>query len=186
MSFNQISTKQSILDIPAKGLVSPANSFGVMSGGIDLYYRNYFGKEMETELKNKIFNDFYGELLVGQATSVKIQHPNYTYNTLISAPTMRVPSVISHTINTYLATKAALRVALELDLTSITFPGMGTGTGLVSPDSCAKQMSVAIDEVLVNPFKEPIDVYEAQDKMFKKIVSSEWLKVQFEGEKNIV
>jgi O-acetyl-ADP-ribose deacetylase (regulator of RNase III) len=176
-------TMQSILDIPAEGLVSPANSFGVMSGGIDLFYRNYFGREMETELRNKIFREFGGELLVGQATSVPIHHPSYSYTTLISAPTMRVPAVVSHTINPYLAAKAALRLAEDLKLNSITFPGLGTGTGGVSPDSCAKQISVAIEDVIINPPKEPLDVYEEQDKMYKKIVSEEWLKVQFEGDK---
>jgi len=71
-----IPTTQSILDIPAEGLISPANSFGVMSGGIDLVYRNYFGKNMEDTLRQKIFEKFNGELLVGQATDVDIFHPS--------------------------------------------------------------------------------------------------------------
>ena len=178
-----VPTLQSILDIPAEGIVSPANSFGNMTGGIDLYYKNHFGPVIERTLKDKIFNEFAGELLIGQATNVPISHPNFTYTTLISAPTMRVPAVISHTVNTYLATKAALIEAKKLGLGSITFPGMGTGTGNVSPDSCARQMAVAIDDVLVSPPEGPIDVYEEQNRMYKYIVSDEWLRVQFEGDK---
>lgn len=172
-------TLQSILEIPAEGLVSPANSFGVMSGGIDLYYRNYFGTEMEDALRKRIFEEFNGELLVGQATSVPIHHPNFKYTTLISAPTMRVPLTISHTINPYLATKAALIEAKRLRLDSITFPGMGTGTGGVSPDSCAKQQAVAIKDVLTEPWSKPIELYDEARRMVQQIVSQEWLDVQY-------
>jgi O-acetyl-ADP-ribose deacetylase (regulator of RNase III) len=174
-----ILTKQSILDIKAEGLVSPANSFGVMSGGIDLHYRNYFGKDMEDALRKKIFEEFDGELLVGQATYVPISHPNCSYTTLISAPTMRVPSVVAHTINPYLAARSALLLAVKLGLGSITFPGLGTGTGLVTPEACAKQIAVAIEDVLISPPDRPKGLYLEHDRMIQRIVPKEWLEVQF-------
>jgi len=37
-------TKQDIMSINAEALVSPANSFGFMTGGIDLHYKNYLGQ----------------------------------------------------------------------------------------------------------------------------------------------
>lgn len=172
-------TKQDILHIKAEGLVSPANSFGNMSGGVDLVYRNYFGKRMEERLREIIIRQFEGELLVGQATWVPIEHPSYTYSTLISAPTMRVPCTISHTINVYLATKAALNLAIKLGLGSITFPGMGTGTGGVSAISCAKQMRQAYSDVSTGYYNKTINIYEEQNRMVKNIVSKEWLEAQY-------
>jgi len=178
-------TVQDILHIKAEGLVGPGNSFGNMTGGIDLHYVNYFGKAMESEIKRKIFDDFNGELLVGQATNAAITHPSYAYKTLVYAPTMRVPMVVSHTINPYLATKAALQEALRLGLDSITFPGMGTGTGCVAPNDCAKQMGAAIEDVLVNPSTEYKEVYEEQQYMYSKLVNQRWLAIQFSGEEGV-
>lgn len=171
-------TKQSILDIKAEALVSPANSFGFMTGGIDLFYKNYFGSVMEEDLQHKIRTEFDGELFVGQATWVPISHSNSTIKFLVSAPTMRVPEVISHTINVYLATRAALRVAKKLNVGSIIFPGMGVGTGQVTTEDCAKQMRAAINDEIVNERAFPKDLYEEQDYMRLNIVGTRWYDVQ--------
>ena len=80
----------SILDLTVDAVVSPANSFGFMDGGIDQVYRDFFGRKVEQDLQSRIKADHDGELLVGHAVLV------HTYNTkipfLIAAPTMRVPS----------------------------------------------------------------------------------------------
>jgi len=179
-----VPTLQPILDIPAEGLVAAGNSFGNMSGGLDLLYINYFGKQMEDDVQNRILKEYDGELLVGQAVDVDINHPSYTYNKLIYAPTMRVPEVVKHTINVYLSTRAAIKLAKKLELNSITIPSMGTGTGCVAPNSCAKQMAAAIDEVFVSPPEGIRDVYIEQDRMVKHIVPSSWLKIQYIMEDN--
>lgn len=36
----------SILDVECDAVVSPANSFGFMDGGIDFIYMDYFGKDI--------------------------------------------------------------------------------------------------------------------------------------------
>jgi O-acetyl-ADP-ribose deacetylase (regulator of RNase III) len=59
-----------ILEGPCDAVVSPANSFGFMGGGIDLAYRRYFGMDSQSRVQAKIRNDFRGELPVGQATVV--------------------------------------------------------------------------------------------------------------------
>jgi len=173
-----IPTKQSILDVKAKALVSPANSFGFMTGGIDLLYKNYFGMEMESDLQHIIKTEFGGELLVGQATWVPIKHSSYTMKFLISAPTMRVPEVVSHTINPYLAARAALKLAKKLNIDSIVFPGLGTGTGLVTAEDCAKQMRAAIDDVIINERGFPQNLYDEQDHMRQHIVGTSWYNGQ--------
>ncbi len=177
-------TKQDIMSIKAEALVSPANSFGCMTGGIDLHYKNYFGQAIEDDLRTKISLEFNNELLVGQATFVEIFNPPQLikYKYMIAAPTMRVPENISHTINVYLAAKAALIEAVKIGVESIVFPGMGTGTGRMAPMDCAKQVSAAIEDVLVTKrvYGAVKEVYEEQEYMRKHIVSKKWMKVQYE------
>jgi len=177
-----IATKQDIMSIDAEALVSPANSFGFMTGGIDLHYKNYLGQSMEDDLRKRISVEFNNELLVGQATSVKLFNtpPLIKYKYLIAAPTMRVPENVSHTINAYLATKAALIEALHIGVSSIVFPGLGTGVGSMLPEDCARQVNAAINYVLVEKriYGGPNSLYEEQDYMRKYIVSKKWFEVQ--------
>lgn len=177
-------TKQDIMSIKADALVSPANSFGFMTGGIDLHYKNYLGQAMEDDLRKRIALEFNNELLVGQATSVKLSNtpPLVKYKYLISAPTMRVPERVDYTINAYFAAKAALMEAVSIDIESIVFPGMGTGVGCMDPMDCAKQVNAAIDDVIVNErvYDTLNNLYDEQEHMVKHIVSKKWLKVQYE------
>jgi hypothetical protein len=59
---------------------------------------------------------------------------------------------------------------------------MGTGTGCMSSKDCAKQVNVAINDVLVSrrSFKLPDDLYEEQEYMRKNLVSEKWMRVQYE------
>ncbi len=146
----------SILDLTVDAVVSPANSFGFMDGGIDQVYRDFFGRKVEQDLQSRIKADHDGELLVGHAVLV------HTYNTkipfLIAAPTMRVPSPITGTSNAYLAARAAVSKFLPMEYWrwvprhdqstwTLAFPGMGTGVGQLPPDICAKQVRAAILDV---------------------------------------
>jgi O-acetyl-ADP-ribose deacetylase (regulator of RNase III) len=174
-------TKQDVMSIDAEALVSPANSFGFMTGGIDLHYKNYIGQQMEDDLRSVILKEFRNELLVGQAVAIVISPPPLVrYKYLIAAPTMRVPENVSHTINAYLAAKAALIEALAWQIESIVFPGLGTGTGGMLPEDCAKQVSEAIKYVLVDRKRYVVrkDLYEEQEYMRKYIVSKKWFEVQ--------
>lgn len=176
-------TMQDILHVKADAVVAPANSFGFMTGGIDLHFKNYFGKEMEVALQKKIRGEYSGELLVGQATSVEVKHPEFQMKYLIAAPTMRVPENVSHTINAYLAAKAALTEALKLGVNSIVFPGLGTGTGMLLFEDCAKQVNAAINDIMIAKWRYPTTIYEEQEYMRKYIVSQKWFKVQVMEEK---
>jgi len=178
-------TRQDIMSIEAEALVSPANSFGFMTGGIDLHYKNYFGQIIEDDLRRKIGLEFNHELLVGQAASVEVFNPPQLvkYKYMIAAPTMRVPENVSHTINAYLATKAALIEALRIDVSTIVFPGLGTGTGGILPEDCAKQVDAAINCVLVEKriYGGSKNLYEEQSYMREHIVSKKWFEVQAMG-----
>jgi O-acetyl-ADP-ribose deacetylase (regulator of RNase III) len=147
----------SIFDLDCDAIVSPANSFGFMDGGIDALYSHYFGWHVEERLQTIIREKYHGELLVGQAEIVPTDHPKIPF--LISAPTMRVPMVLRESVNPYLATRAVLLLwkhgiwegkPLSESVHTIAFPGLGTGVGRVGPQTCAYQMRAAIDEVLLN------------------------------------
>jgi O-acetyl-ADP-ribose deacetylase (regulator of RNase III) len=127
-----------IFDIGAEAIVSPANSFGYMDGGIDLVYRNRFGMDVETRLKSAIDESFYGEMSVGMGIGLHIRDTAYRF--MIAVPTMRVPSDVSTTLNAYHAFRAALIAAHELSLDSILCPGLCTLTGRMHPQRSALQM----------------------------------------------
>jgi O-acetyl-ADP-ribose deacetylase (regulator of RNase III) len=142
----------SILDQTADAIVSPANSFGFMDGGIDLHYARYFGWQIETDLRDVLDKYHFGELPVGQAVIISTGHPELRY--LVSAPTMRVPSRIDGTTNVYLAFRAALiavlahNAASSTPINSLLVPGMGTGIGAVRPEQAARQMRAAYDAIV--------------------------------------
>jgi O-acetyl-ADP-ribose deacetylase (regulator of RNase III) len=134
-----------LLDAPVDAVVSPANSYGWMDGGIDLDYRTFFGRELERRLQAEI-GALGGELPVGSAIAVPTGHTDIAW--VIAAPTMRVPESVAGTMNVYAACRAALRLALERGVERLGLPGMGTGFGRMHPVVSAGQMRRAIAEVM--------------------------------------
>lgn len=137
-----------ITELKADAVVAPGNSFGFMTGGIDLVYKKFFGNEVQKQIQSEL-QQFelhpLGELLVGEALLIFTNHPNIKQ--LIYAPTMRTPRHISYLSDVYLSTKAAYLMAKKYGIQSIAFPGMGTGTGGVSPSAAARLMIQAIHDV---------------------------------------
>ncbi|WP_144106680.1 macro domain-containing protein [Paraburkholderia sp. BCC1886] len=128
-----------ILSFQADAIVSPANSFGWMTGGIDKAYRTFFGYALETRLIDLIANDSNGELPVGDAITLRTVHPNIQW--LISAPTMRLPGPLpAGTRNPYLAMRAAMQRAISYGFKTVLCPGLGTLSGRVPLEIAAHQM----------------------------------------------
>ena len=105
-SPNIIATKSDYFDIEADAMVSPANSFGYMDGGLDRAIRYELGESIEKRVQNMIVEKYHGELPIGSAEIVLTDHPKWPH--LIVAPTMRVPQDVSATINAYLSFRAIL------------------------------------------------------------------------------
>lgn len=126
----------------AEAIVSPANSFGFMDGGIDYVYSMELGWEMSEFLRKMIDVKHSGELLVGQAEVVDIhmKNPKAKFRYLISAPTMRTPCNVARTANAYLAFRATLQKAEEYGINSVLCPGLGTMVGEMPFGVCALQM----------------------------------------------
>lgn len=149
-----------IFDISADAIVSPANSFGYMDGGIDLVYLRRFGWELQTRLQTHLRDEHDGELPVGQATILETLDTTIPY--LVSAPTMRVPTNVSNTINAYLAFRAAIRAvklrnreAPGAAIRTILCPGLCTAIGRMPPDLSARQMAAAFEACVLNQFVGP-------------------------------
>jgi O-acetyl-ADP-ribose deacetylase (regulator of RNase III) len=135
-------------------LVSPANSFGLMDGGIDLAIRNYFGMKVQYNVQKRIQKDFYGEQPIG--TSIIVFTENEYHPFLAHTPTMRVPRDISKTDNVYNAFFAMLTAVSNYNknnkvrIEKVLCPGMGTATGRMESKEAARQMSTAYKNFL-NP-----------------------------------
>ena len=137
-----------ILARQADAILSPANSFGFMDGGIDLAYSHFFGWDLQDRLRERLRRDHAGELPVGSAVVVPTHHKAIPY--LVSAPTMRVPSDIGDTVNVYLAFRAALLAAKANEqIGTLLSPALGTGVGGMLVERAARQMYAAYAEVIL-------------------------------------
>jgi O-acetyl-ADP-ribose deacetylase (regulator of RNase III) len=137
-----------ILSKSADAILSPANSFGFMDGGIDLAYSNHFGWELQERVQHSIRESHSGELPIGCALIVPTGHK--TIPNLVSTPTMRVPSDIAETVNVYLAFRAALlAIKQSRKIRSLLSPALGTGIGGMPFKRAARQMHAAYAEVVL-------------------------------------
>jgi O-acetyl-ADP-ribose deacetylase (regulator of RNase III) len=137
-------------------LVSPANSFGMMDGGIDAAITRYFGLDLERHVQQRILQDYLGEQPVGSSFIIATGHPQHPW--LAHTPTMRIPMAIKGTDIPYTAMWAMLLAVRQHNQThpdrairSIACPGLGTGIGQVPHDEAARLMAVAYDHFLYPP-----------------------------------
>jgi O-acetyl-ADP-ribose deacetylase (regulator of RNase III) len=165
-----------ILDLDCDAVVSPANSFGFMDGGIDALYMDYFGSEIQLGVRREIMDRHGGELLVGDAAVVETGDDAIPY--LIAAPTMRVPMKLGNTVNPYLAARAVFRLirygefasgsdkgrAVNERIERVAMPGLGTGVGGVGPNTCAHQVRQAYDDVVLDRYVMPRSWAEASER----------------------
>ena len=141
--------QRDILCERADAIVSPANSFGFMDGGLDLALSTHFGWELERRVREELFANHDGELPVGQAIIVPTHHAQVPW--LVSAPTMRVPMFLKERANAYLAFRAILQAIRSHNRTqqdpirTLLCPGLGTGNGQLPPQLCARQMRAAYE-----------------------------------------
>ncbi len=162
-----------IFDLTADAIVSPANSFGFMDGGIDLAYSHRFGWSLQRRLQELLRAEYDGELPVGQA--VVIETGDASIPNLVSAPTMRVPMDVSATVNAYLAFRAAIRCVRQRNrsatsqIRSLLCPGLGTAIGRMSPQACALQMHYAYGTSHLGQVWNPISLVQARDVHYRML-----------------
>ncbi len=136
-------------------LVSPANSFGLMDGGMDAAIIRYFGDSLMTLVQQKILDEYLGEQPVGTSMIVETGHPQHPF--LAHTPTMRVPMSIAGTDIPYVAMWPMLLAIRrhnrqqEKQIRTVVCPGLGTGIGQVSYQEAARQMALAYDHFVYPP-----------------------------------
>ena len=180
----------SIFSLHTDAIVSPANSFGFMDGGLDLQISRFFGWHVQERLQELIKHKHHGELIVGNAEIIQTDHDIIPF--VISAPTMRVPMILRNSVNVYLATRALLLLVrygefqdgklIRDSVKKVAIPGMGTGVGRVPLDICALQMKKAVDDFYYEKLKFPNSWYEAQKShqlLYQKITTD----LQIDNEK---
>jgi O-acetyl-ADP-ribose deacetylase (regulator of RNase III) len=136
-------------------LVSPANSFGMMDGGMDAAITEFFGISLMERVQQKILDDYLGEQSVGTSFIIATGHPQHPF--LAHTPTMRVPMQIVGTDIPYMAMWAML-LAVEhhnrhhlQKIATVACPGLGTGIGRISPTEATRQMALAYDNFIYPP-----------------------------------
>lgn len=146
-----------LLEVDADAIVSPANSFGDMSGGIDKAIDDSFNGELQPAVAAAIRDMYFGELPVGTAIIIPTAGMRYSY--VIVAPTMRIPGSVERSINAYLAMRAVLCNVVRFNesqsngIRSVLVPGLGTGVGGLTPADAAEQMRTAYDNILSSQWK---------------------------------
>lgn len=127
---------------PAAAMVSPANSFGIMDGGLDKAIRDELGFAVQQRAQRAIVERHHGELPVGAAELVETGDARWPI--LVVAPTMRIPESVAQTLNAYLAFRAVVLACTRASLASVVCCGLGTGIGAMEPQRAAVQMRMAL------------------------------------------
>jgi len=165
----------SILEADCDAVVSPANSFGFMGGGLDAVYRRHFGDDIQTVVRRRIQAHHHGELLVGTADIVETGDEGIPF--LIVASTMRVPMILHDSVNAYLAARAVLILGLHGHFKDgryagqrisevvdrIAMPGLGTGVGGIGAGVCAGQVRQALNDILYKKYVTPESLAQASE-----------------------
>jgi O-acetyl-ADP-ribose deacetylase (regulator of RNase III) len=137
-----------LLDLECLAIVSPANSFGDMGGGIDKAIDDLHGGEAQRRVMAAIRELYLGELPVGAAVNVEL--PTRRFPFVVAAPTMRIPGSVEGSLNAYLSMRAALQHNARggQPIRSLAVPGLGTGVGGMDQNEAAEQMRAAYDSVV--------------------------------------
>ena len=130
------------------GIVSPANSFGLMDGGYDKAIIDYLGPKAQTNVLTTLDAVYNGYQPVGTCLAVP-----FSKYVILHTPTMRTPEPIMDYRVIYDCMRSCLLKAKENKCEDIVVPAFGGLTGRVPYDIVAKMMYLAYAH-LNNPAKE--------------------------------
>ena len=155
----------SIVEEETDAIVCPSNSYGIMGGGVAKIIRTVGGAMIEADAVRK------APIPLGQAliTDGGMLPSRY----VIHSPTMKLPEGAATEENIRKSVNAALKVAEDNNISSISMPGMGTGIGGFEPIDAANIMIdeirkfkakflkevilIDISEIMVNAFNDAVE-----------------------------
>jgi O-acetyl-ADP-ribose deacetylase (regulator of RNase III) len=140
--------KTDITAMPVDAVVNPANSWGIMGGGVSAALSRKGGPTIQKEAMS-LAPIAVGAAVVTNAGQLWAKH-------VIHAPTMEQPGTKVGVENVRRATRAALLAAARHGFEVIALPGMGTGLGGVDPADAARAI---VDELRAHRQPKPSTVY---------------------------
>jgi len=140
--------KTDITTMAVDAVVNPANSLGIMGGGVAGALSRRGGPTIQREAMS------LAPIAVGAA--VVTNAGQLHARRVIHAPTMEQPGTKVGVENVRRATRAALLAAAHHNLELIAIPGMGTGLGGVDPSDAARAI---VDELRAHRQPKPTTVY---------------------------
>jgi O-acetyl-ADP-ribose deacetylase len=140
--------KTDITSLAVDAVVNPANSLGIMGGGVAAALSRRGGPTIQREAMS-LAPIAVGAAVVTNAGQLFARH-------VIHAPTMEQPGSKVGVENVRRATRAALLAAAHHGFELIAIPGMGTGLGGVDPSDAARAI---VDELRAHRQAKPSTVY---------------------------
>jgi O-acetyl-ADP-ribose deacetylase (regulator of RNase III) len=137
-----------LTQLTVDAIVNPANSLGLMLGGVAGTIKESGGQVIEDEAKA------CAPIAVGAA--IVTTAGELFCKAVIHVPTMEEPGMKIGVENVRRATRAALLAAARLGYQTIAFPALGTGVGGVPIDEAARAM---VDELRVHRQPVPQTIY---------------------------
>jgi len=152
----------------ADAVVNPANSMGVMTGGVALALKEKGGEVIEKDAIRS------APIRIGRA--VLTTGGKLASRRVIHAPTLEKPSDVTTSLVVNKATWAALKLAHDNSFRAIAFPALGTGIGGVGLNDAAKAMEIAVKKYAEECNFKPV-VKEVRFIAFTKEMESAWDEV---------
>ena len=140
--------KSDITTMNVDAVVNPANSLGIMGGGVAAALSRKGGPTIQREAMS-LAPIAVGAAVVTNAGKLWAKH-------VIHAPTMDQPGEKVGVENVRRATRAALIAAAASGLETIAFPGLGTGEGGVDREEAARAM---VDELRAHRQQKPNTIW---------------------------
>ena len=154
-----------ITKIKVDAIVNPANSQGMMGGGVAKAIREAGGRAIESDAMTN------APIPVGLAVATTGGKLNARF--VIHSPTMEKPTMKTNVEKVRKAVRAALKKADGLELTKISMPGMGTGVGgLDYAAAAAAMIQEIIDFQQENRFIEEIFLVAYGDKLYSAFLKA--------------
>ena len=141
-------TEGDLLAVAENTVVSPANAYGFMDGGIDALYLQRFGPGLQRRLHELIARLPHGYLPVGEAVVIETRDSHIPW--MIVAPTLFNARDGSGVAEVERAMAAILRRAHRNRrvIRRVYCPGLGTGVGRLDPERAAQAMAAGYQAFL--------------------------------------